>query len=183
MDWRTLEAEARKVAASVWSSPCTAELVNGVRCDGVIKIRPDYWVLIEVSKSDTLDKLREDITKFGAMRLSLMAKQIYAECYFVTSGDTSSLKSTGEGFNVSVFSISDFASKFLGSSQYINERKIAPFGSAVDPNTGESDRTPYIAITYRDPGNNEYNVNDIAKAVANGRQVVWLGEFGSGKSR
>lgn len=183
MDWRTLEAEARKVAASVWSSPCTAELVNGVRCDGVIKIRPDYWVLIEVSKSDTLDKLREDITKFGAMRLSLMAKQIYAECYFVTSGDTSSLKSTGEGFNVSVFSISDFASKFLGSSQYINERKIAPFGSAVDPNTGESDRTPYIAITYRDPGNNEYNVNDIAKAVANGRQVVLLGEFGSGKSR
>lgn len=183
MDWQSLETEARKIAASVWAAPCTAELVNGVRCDGVIKFRPDYWILIEVSKSNTLDKLRTDLAKFGAMRLFLMSQQIYAECYFITAGDTSSLRITGEGMNVGVYSLAEFGSKFLGSSQYFNERRLAPFGSAVNPDTGEVDSIPYIEITYRDHAGNKYSVPDIAREVVNGRQIVLLGEFGSGKSR
>lgn len=183
MRWQDVEAAVRELAEAVWAVPCHPETVAGVKVDAVLRIRPDYWVLIEISKRDGLDKLREDLAKFALCKPALMAQKIYAECYFVTSGDESSLVASGNAVSVDVFSLKSFASKFVGSKQYLFSRSKLPFGSAVNPDSGESDTAKYTPISYIDNDGNNYGVNNIAEALLNGERLILLGEFGTGKSR
>lgn len=183
MDWQRLEDDVRAAAAAKWKLPCKAETIHGVRCDAVVRLRSDYLVLIEITKSDTLGKLREDLTKHGAMRLALMAEQKYAECYFVTSGDESSLVATGRGLNVEVLNVESFAAKFVGSSQYLAARRTKPFGSAVDPDSGKQDSVPYIPIRYVSRDGINYTPQEIVSELTSGRHIILQGEFGTGKSR
>lgn len=183
MSWQATEAEVRRIAESVWSVAGSPSAQAGVRCDIVLKHKPDYWVLIEVSKRDDLNKLRDDIAKLSTVRLALMAKQVFSECYFVTSGDHTSLVETGNSLNVQVFDLSTFASKFIGARQYINERRTAPFGSAVDPDTGLRDERSYTPIAYVDQSARSYSEAQIARLLTQGTKIALVGEFGTGKSR
>lgn len=183
MKWQEVEIEVRKIAESVWSVKAEPERVTGVKCDAVLKPRKDYWILIEISKRDDLDKLREDIAKLALVRTSLLGQKIYCECYFVTSGDHTSLRESGDDLNVEVHDLDSFASKFIGSNFYIQERKKSPFGSAVHPDTGEVDWSAYAAISYVDEVGRPYSVSDIAVDLKNGKRIALLGEFGTGKSR
>jgi hypothetical protein len=133
MTWQQVEAEVRRIAESVWAVTAAPKTEGGIKCDVVLKIKPSYWILIEVSKRDDLNKLRDDISKLSSIRLGLMARQIFSECYFVTQGDPASLGDTGAAHNVEVYDLKTFASKFIGTREYLNERAAAPFGSAVDP--------------------------------------------------
>ncbi|MGQ9367511.1 hypothetical protein [Azospirillum sp. ST 5-10] len=178
-----VEQKARKIAESIWGAVATPERESGVKCDAIVKYRSDYWILIEVSKRDGLDKLRDDLAKFAVMRTALMARGIYSECYFITSGNHSSLKESGVALNVEVLDLDGFATKFLGSRFYTNERLLSPFGSAVDPDTGKVDKAKYIEIKYVDKDGAQYGVSDIARKVESGAKIVLVGEFGSGKSR
>lgn len=154
-----------------------------MRCDAVIRVREDYLVLIEVTKSKTLEKLRQDLAKHNAMRMALLAEQKFAECYFVTAEEESSLVATGAGMRVEVLSLSAFSAKFTGSPQYLAARKSKPFGSAVDPDSGLQDKIPYTSINYIDNAGKAYSAEDIADELRSGRHVVMQGEFGTGKSR
>jgi len=181
--WQEVEREVRLIAEAVWAAPCVAEEIGGIRFDGVLKPKKDYWVLIEISKRNDLAKLREDLSKFSAVRLSLISRGIYPECHFITEGDHNSLLSTGRENNIEVHDLRAFASKFIGSSQYTYERLTVPFGSAVNPDTGASDATSYTPITYLDDDGKKYSVSDIAEAIGRGETLILLGEFGTGKSR
>lgn len=183
MRWQDVEIEVRKIAESVWSVQAEPERVTGVKCDAVLKPRKDYWILIEISKREGLDKLREDLTKLTLVRTSLWAKGIYCECYFVTSGDHTSLRESGDDLNVEVHDLTSFASKFIGSTFYIQERQKSPFGSAVHPDTGEVDPNEYSEINYVDEHDRNYDVSAIADELRRGRRIVLMGEFGTGKSR
>ena len=181
--WQDLERQIRELAEVVWCAKAVPETVNGVKCDCVVKQRPDYWVLVEISKEHSLEKLRTDLAKFAAIRPYLFSQNIYAECHFVTSDHFPSLYETAKGQNVNVHSPKEFFSKYLGSSQYLHERVNRPFGSAVDPDSGETDRTRYVPISYNSNDGTSWSTNDIAEGLTNGKKVVLLGEFGSGKSR
>jgi hypothetical protein len=183
MRWQDLEREVRKIAESVWSTKAEPEDIAGVRCDVVLKPKKDYWILVEVSKRDDINKLRDDVAKLNVMKQGLFARRIFSECYFVTLGDHNSLRSTGDALEVEVHSLGTFASKFIGSSQYITERLQSPFGSAVDPDTGEVDGKSYTAIRYLDFADREYSIANIVSALKAGKKIVLTGEFGSGKSR
>ncbi|KAJ3473520.1 hypothetical protein NLI96_g12962 [Meripilus lineatus] len=117
------------------------------------------------------------------MKQALFGKRIFSECYFVTSGDHTTLRGTGEALEVEVHSLETFASKFIGSSQYISERLRSPFGSAVDPDTGLVDQKSYTAIRYLDSSGAVYSIKNIAAELKSGKKIVLMGEFGSGKSR
>lgn len=183
MRWQDIEVAVRELAEAVWAVPCHPETIAGVKVDAVLRIRPDYLVLIEISKRDDLDKLREDLAKFAVCKTAMMAQGIYAECYFVTSGDESSLVASGDAVNVGVFSLGSFASKFVGSKQYLFARASRPFGSAVNPDTGESDTAKYTPISYIDSDGTKYGVRELAEALIDGQRFILLGEFGTGKSR
>lgn len=183
MDWETVEREVRSIAEAVWSSPCVSEVVAGIQCDGVIKLRADYWILIEASRSNTLEKIRTDIAKLGTLRNALFGQNIYSECYFVTPLEGfPSVRETARASNVDFHTLETFASKFLGVRQYLQERQRIAFGSAVDPD-GAADSSEYTPIEYKDAAGKRYNIELIAKTLKAGKHIILLGEFGTGKSR
>ena len=137
-------------------------------------------VVIEISKDDSIGKLRDDVNKLSGIRFSNFSKQILTRCFFVTEGDTHSLKEFGESKNVSVLSVSDFMELFLGSRQYTYIRPQRDFGSSIDPNTGEPDSSEYIEIRYVEvAGSQVLKIEDISSAVAAGSKVILQGEFGA----
>lgn len=97
MEWKELEEHVRDLASCHWASKANPETINGVSFDCVIKKRSDYWIIIEISKEETLDKLRTDIAKFAAVRAYLFSQSIYAESYFVCNHPTEQMRVTGEG--------------------------------------------------------------------------------------
>lgn len=183
MKWQDVEREVKKIAESVWGVKPESERETGVKCDAVLRLKPNYWILIEVSKMDDLGKLRDDISKLNLIRSTQMGNGIFCECYFVTSGEHTSLRESGREANVEVHDLDSFASKFIGASQYVAERAKMPFGSAVNPDTGDVDPHQYAAINYADEHHRRYAIKDIANELKRGRHVVLLGEFGTGKSR
>jgi hypothetical protein len=183
MIWQKVEREIRKLAESVWGSNAVPEVEAGIKCDCILRYRPDYWILIEISKQDSLQKLREDLAKFALLKPALAARSIYSECYFITSGDHASLIESGKASNVEVHDLATFANKFLGSSLYRSERARLPFGSAVNPDSGKIDETSYTPTKYVGEDGNTYNVSQLCELLAKGRKIVLVGEFGTGKSR
>lgn len=183
LTWQEVEQQALKLAESVWALPASPERESGVKADIIIKHKPNYWILIEVSKRAGLDKLREDLAKFSVMRPALMSKGIFSECFFITEGDESSLRESALALNVEAYSLKSFANKFLGSDIYSIGRSLAPFGSAVNPDSGTIDQTKYTPIEYTDSNSNRYSVSDICSLLSSGKRIVLTGEFGTGKSR
>lgn len=181
--WQGLERDVVELAEVIWSSPAAPETVNGVKCDCVVKVRQDYWALVEVSKSDTLEKLRTDLAKFATIKPYLMSQGIYAECHFVHGGSHQSLDQSARGQNVNVHSPEQFFSKYLGSIQYLHERKRRAFGSAVDPDSGDNDTSGYVPIAYVANDGSKLTADEIAVGLKSGKKYILLGEFGSGKSR
>lgn len=183
MSWQFLEADVRRLAEAVWGKNAVPETEAGVKCDCILRYRSDYWILVEISRQDSLTKLREDIAKFAVLKPSLMARGIYSECYFITSGEHASLVETGKASGVEVHTVRTFSNKFLGASLYVSERSRAPFGSAVHPDSGQKDETSYTPTRYIDNTGKTYSVTDICSILRNGGKIVLVGEFGTGKSR
>ena len=118
-DWKAFEDRVRVIASYLWDCPARAEKVHGVRCDAVLKPKPDYWVLLEVSTSSKLQKLRTDLAKFAAVRPALMADGIYVECYFICVDQPSEeLVKTAEGHHVEALSADEFEKKFVDYKKY-----------------------------------------------------------------
>ncbi|MCK6592999.1 MAG: hypothetical protein L6Q76_36055, partial [Polyangiaceae bacterium] len=88
--WAALEAKVRKIAAAIWGVPCVAETISGVRIDGICRITPERFVLVEVTERRDLDKVRTDILKLDTCRRAFAADSIFAECYMVTDEEPTS---------------------------------------------------------------------------------------------
>ncbi len=185
MNWQSLERKVRKVATLKWDTKAIPLEVNGVRVDCVLKPKKDFWVLVEVSKQNTLDKLRTDLAKFATTRPYLFSQGIYAECYFICENcPPQSLRKTGEGSHVNVYGSGEFESLFFDFKSYAFTRKEKKFGSAVDIKSGEKDTRKYIPVKYENLSNSqELSIQDIAGLLRNGKRVVLLGDYGTGKSR
>lgn len=182
-DWSQLEQEVRTVASYVWDRPARAEEIAGVRLDCVVRLTADYLILVEVSKTDTLDKLRTDLAKFAVVRPALFAQSIYAQAYFVTRyAPPPSLRESGDRLNVKVMSLPEFTSQFFDFASYAAARMQYPFGSAVNPDTGAGDETAYVPVRYT-RGNAEVSIEEIVALLITGKRLILLGEFGTGKSR
>ena len=183
MKWQDLEKLVKQYAQVIWLSNAVSETINGIRCDCVLKKKKDYWVIIEISKSSTLTKLRTDLAKFASIRPYLLSQDIYTECIFISEKDVSSLRSTSEGNKIKLYKINEFFDNYFGSDEYKILRKSRPFGSAIDPDDGSIDISEYIPINYIDNSGKIYNIKKIADNLRSGKKIIITGEFGSGKSR
>lgn len=185
MDWKQLEDHVRTTASYIWDCAASAETINGIRLDAVLRPKPDHWVVIEISKENTLDKLRIDLAKFATLRPHLFLENVYAECYFVTEDDSHpSLRVSGEGSHVQVHSVKSFEAMFIDYERYFHVRSQEPFGSAIDPESGTKDLHKYTQVKYRGlTVDKEFVLADIARLMTQGKRIILIGNFGTGKSR
>ncbi len=184
--WRTFEEKVRGIAALHWGRPALPERIGGVDVDAVIHMDPRLTILIEIMIERSLGKVREDVHKLLTAQNTLQAKRIIARAYCVIDADdvTNAMIEAGKEGGIVVLTFDDFARQFFDFPQYKTARLNAPFGSAVNPLTGESDDTEYVPVRYRvDNGGSDYGTKEIADHLRAGRHVVLLGEYGSGKSR
>lgn len=90
----------------------------------------------------------------------------------------------GKATNIAVMTFGDFARIFFDFQRYKLARLAAPFGSAINPVTGEADDTEYVPVRYSVDGENkDFGSKDISELLKNGHKIILLGEYGSGKSR
>lgn len=182
--WQDLEDAVRTIAAFKFGAPARAEDIAGVRCDCVIHLPEGMSVLIEISKESTLEKLRTDLAKFAVLRNHFFAQGIFPKMYFVTEDDpTPSLVESGRTNHVNVFSVVQFLNAMLGADRYIHSRRGKQFGSAVDIYSGKPDANRYVRVNYYTDTGESYSAEKIASELVDGRTIILLGDYGSGKSR
>ncbi|MBC6718678.1 hypothetical protein H9Q09_21070 [Aurantimonas sp. DM33-3] len=175
----------RETAQYIWKRPCTPKRVGGVNLDGVVVLDPEIEVFVEITENRTLAKVREDVVKLQTAKSAAFQNGVMARCFCVVNGNiTPAMKEAGEPHNIRVLSIDAFSRMFFDFEEYRVARINAPFGSAINPLTGEIDTTDYVGVNYVAEGQKkEVNSTDIAKWLSEGKKIILLGEYGTGKSR
>ena len=183
--WEVLEERVRTIASYIWNASAEPEVVHGVKCDAVLKPDVDRWIVLEVTKSGTLDKLRTDLSKFAVIKPALIAEGIHTSCYFVTAEKpTDSLIATAKAVGVTALSVGQLQKLFFDYERYRHVRTSKPFGSAVDPSSGEKDLIPYVPVRYvQFEGKKSYTIAELVRALRKQKRIVLLGHYGTGKSR
>jgi hypothetical protein len=124
------------------------------------------------------------LAKFASIRTALIPESIVVRSFFVSAYEVSSLRETGKAQKVEVLSVKEFREKFVGKDSYEYARKNVEFGSALDPDTHKSDTGFFVETGYLEKSSERiYSVDEVAELLSNGRRIVLLGEFGTGKSR
>jgi hypothetical protein len=183
--WASFEERVREIAGYIWGRPCLPKQVGGVNIDGVVVLEPEIHCFVEMTENRTIGKVREDIIKLQTAKSAAYAKGVMARCFCVVNGDiTPAMTEAGAPHHINVWSIEAFTKQFFDFSSYRVARMSAPFGSSVNPLTGESDDTQYVSVRYLVDGKKgDISSSDIADFIRDGKSVILLGEYGSGKSR
>ena len=184
MTWQELEAIVRSGAEAKFGARARAEMIAGVKCDCVIDLQNGSVVLIEISKENTLTKLRTDLAKFNVLRPFFLGKQIFPKCHFITADEpTEASIESGKANHVEVQSVSQFLNYLFGTLRYGTVRRTKPFGSAVDIYSGQPDQTKYVKVSYFDEAGAAFTTERIAEQLLDNRTIVLIGDYGAGKSR
>ncbi|MBH2999535.1 hypothetical protein I5M74_18275 [Serratia marcescens] len=182
--WSNLEKNVREYSQYIWNMPENPERINGVNFDCVLKISEIEHVIIEVTENKSLDKIRSDIAKIQAVRMSMMVKNImirpYIICGFIP---TQGMRDAGNECFINVMSFMDFQRMFFDFSAYNTVRSSKQFGSAIDPLTGKDDTSAYTPVGYLHQKKGEIDAVEIAERILKGEKIILLGDYGSGKSR
>lgn len=183
--WQKFEKNVKTLASFIHNSDAQKENINGVDFDCVIRKHYDYWIVVEVTENETLDKVRTDIAKFATCRQFLFSKEIFSKFYLVLKGEpTNSMKTTAKGAKVEVLSYESFSKDFFDIESYRFARNQKIFGSSVNPISGEPDTHSYIPVHYEhNNSKKELSLDDISKYLKDGKRAIMLGNYGTGKSR
>ena len=183
--WVDFEARVREIAGYIWGHPCNPKRIGGVNVDGVVMLDPEIQCFVEMTEERSLNKVREDVVKLQTAKAAAFAAGIMARCYCVVNGVvTSAMKEAGTPQHIRVLSIDEFTKLFFDFDAYRSVRADAPFGSSINPLTGTIDETAYVPVRYLVDGKKgDISSTEIASYLADGKKVVLLGEYGSGKSR
>lgn len=93
------------------------------------------------------------------------------------------MRAVGHKLNIDVVSAQEFQARFLPFDFYDAVRKTAPFGSAIDPETGQKDTANYVSVSFITQRGGEVDATIVSEKVASGRILVLTGEYGTGKSK
>lgn len=183
--WKNFEKKVREIAHFKWDKECHSLNIAGVDVDGVIKLDKKEYICIEISIRDDLNKVREDINKLSSVRNYLFQNEnVFARCYVVLESEpTNAMRALGDSLKIEVLSIDSFESSFFDYELYIRSRKNKSFGSAVNPVNGQSDTTPYVPVRYDASNKDSLDISEIYKELVSGKNIILIGEYGTGKSR
>lgn len=185
ISWKSFEQLVRQIANLKWRAMAVSENIAGVNFDCVLKLNSDRWIIIEVSEKNDLQKVREDIAKCAATRMTLFGKNIYSEFYIVLKNSpTDLMRNTASSAKISLLSIDEFESYLFDFNRYSSVRMSRPFGSAVDPISGNPDRVNYTPVSYElTQSHKTIELTEIIKYLLDRRKVILIGDYGTGKSR
>lgn len=183
--WVTFEDRVRDLAQYIWGPPCEPARVGGVNIDGVVRLDAEIAMFVEMTEERTLGKVRGDVNKLVTAKNAAFAEGVVARCFCVVNGNvTQAMVEAGSPHHVRVLSVDQFSKLFFDFDSYRTARSIAPFGSSVNPLTGESDDSAYVSVSYLVDGRKgEATSKEIADWLREGKNLILLGEYGSGKSR
>jgi hypothetical protein len=183
--WRSLEQYVRHVGQILWHKPLLPERIDGVNFDGVARLTDDEIILVEITEEFSLDKIRSDTAKIAAVKLRFAAQSIVARAFIVMKDEpTPGMVDIGKDHKIQVLSSKTFASLAFDFDTYESLRSKSPFGSAIDPVTGDPDKNSYIPVTYiAEDGVQSITIEQIADGLVRRNRTVLLGEYGTGKSR
>ncbi len=184
--WRSFEGKVRSVASHIWNGNCSPQNIGGVDLDGVLLLGPDAQIFIEITEERKLNKVREDINKLLTARNAYLQEfQSFPRCYCVIDGTvTSGMLDAAKPHKINVLSYDDFSKIFFDFDKYRFARETVAFGSALNPLTGAKDDREYIDVTYIvDESGKEIGASEIVKMLRDGKHVILMGEYGTGKSR
>ena len=182
--WKKLEEEVKQYAQYIWSRKAESDRLAGVNFDCVLTISEIEKVVVEVTENKSLDKIRGDISRIQIIRTKMMGENIMVRPYIVCNFQpTQGMKDAGKESYIEVLSFSDFRKKFFDFDTYKHVRSSQTFGSAVDPITGENDEAIYTPVGYEVLNSDEENAERIAQRIIDGKKVILLGDYGTGKSR
>jgi hypothetical protein len=183
--WATFEARVREIAQHIWGRPCKPRRIGGVNIDGAVTLGPEIINLIEITEERSLGKVREDIVKLQTAKAAALTEGRLARCFCVVNGQiTDAMREAATPHHIQVLSIDEFTKQFFAFDDYHSVRMRAPFGSAVDPLTGESDQTEYVSVRYLVDGRkNDVTSEELADWIRGGKNIILMGEYGTGKSR
>lgn len=182
--WSEVESNVRQYAQYIWNRNAIPDRIGGVNFDCVIKVTERDYIIIEVTKNNTLEKIREDVSKIQSVRLNLMIKFISLRPYIICDfKPTQGMRDAGKDSFIDVISFDEFKNMFFNFPSYNHIRSSKQFGSAIDPLTGENDPSAYTRVGYKIENGSEINIDDVCDKIINGEKIVLLGDYGSGKSR
>lgn len=183
--WQNFEDQVRGIASLIFGVECKPTRIAGINFDGVAVKSELETVALEISKQNDLDKVRQGITRLHLARQTLSADGIVLRGYIILSKiPTQAMLDAAREAKVTVASAGQFASLFFQFPTYKNARSIAAFGSSIDPATGDIDKNEYAPVQYQRKDNNkDITIEDICEMIYSGKNVILLGEYGSGKSR
>ncbi|SDG27975.1 hypothetical protein [Bosea robiniae] len=183
--WQNFEDQIRGIATLIFGQNCTQGRIAGVNFDGVIERNDQETIAIEISQQNDLDKVRQGIGRLILAKQTLMADGVLLRGYIVLSKKpTQAMIDAAAAAKITVASAGQFAALFFQFPKYKNARLSASFGSSVNPLTGESDTVRYVPVSYQRIDNGkDIEIADICELLLSGKNIVLLGEYGSGKSR
>ncbi|MCE8442401.1 AAA family ATPase, partial [Rhodovulum sulfidophilum] len=124
------------------------------------------------------------MAKFASIRTALIPEGVVVRSFFISAHAVSSLRATGKAQKVEVLEVKEFREKFVGKESYEYARRNVEFGSALDPYTNKSDTGIFVDTGYIEKSTGRtYSVDEISQLLTNGKRIILLGEFGTGKSR
>ena len=115
--------------------------------------------------------------------MTSIGKGIMCRGYIVFENEpTPSMIETGNSAKIKVLSFGGFISQFFSFNNYNMLRNQHPFGSSLNPFSGEKDDTRFVPVGYifRD---REIQVPEIANLLFEKKKIVLIGDYGTGKSR
>jgi hypothetical protein len=183
--WAVLQENVKTISSFIWNCTANNETINGIKIDCVLKPTSDFWIIVEVTENQKLEKVRDDITKIAACKQYLFSQNTYCKGFIVMKDEpTESMVTTGMGSNIQVQSYVTFSKQFIDFPTYSYIRKQRAFGSSVNPFSGEPDTNGYTPVYYENiRTKKKVNLGEIAKSLVDGKRLVLLGNYGTGKSR
>ena len=133
-----------------------------------------------------MEKVRKQVLKLTLAKAALEKKGETVKLWIVTKEEpTAQQRSMARESGITALSLKEFSRRLLDSRQYIEARWKYRFGSATDPEDGNSQlaEDEYVEQPLTHIGSTEsYTIRDICDLLNQGRTVVLVGPFGAGKS-
>ena len=182
--WSSFEDMARDIAGSIFGADVQPKTINGVKLDGYAKLKDGSALFIEATIRKDIAKVREDIAKLNTVRNGAIAEGVFPRSYIILQSEPTAAMHEAAGEHIVCCSINEFGALFFEFERYKTERDRRPFGSTSSLAELPSQEIPYIEVKYKSSNSSTLlTIDDIIKHLINSKNVVLLGEYGSGKSR
>lgn len=184
MDWNTLEEHVRSLAGIIFGGSFRPNRLNGVNLDAFFQKDDDEIIIIEITKQFSLEKVREDIAKLKIIKIQKSSEGCVVRAYIILQKPpTAAMLDAASSAKIKVLTIQQLYNQAFNQKEYTELRSRNVFGSAVDPVTGDNDRSEFINVQYFDKKQNILELDDFEKLLNSKNKLILLGEYGTGKSR